>query len=157
MNNPVESFELQRINPYQAAPDALRALLLLDTAVAQLGIERELLDLVKLRASQINGCAYYVDLIARDARKHGESERRLDVLAMWRDTPFFTLRERAALAWTESLTLIAETHAPDEDFERLGLHFSDSEMVDLTVAIGAINAWNRLSIGFRRMPLPEGA
>lgn len=157
MNNPVEKFELERINPYQASPDALRALLLLDTAVAQLGIERKLLDLVRLRASQINGCAYYADLIARDARKHGESERRLDVLALWRDTPFFTPRERAALAWTESLTRVIESHAPDEDFERLGLHFSDSEMVDLTVAIGAINAWNRLSIGFRRMPLPEGA
>lgn len=157
MNKPMERPAMQRVNPYHASPDALRALLLLDTAVTQLGVERDLLDLVKLRASQINGCAYSVDLHAREARKRGENERRIDTLAMWRDTPFFTERERAALAWTESLTRIVDTHAPDEDFERLCTQFTESEMVDLTVAIGAVNAWNRLSIAFRRMPLPHEA
>ena len=154
MNDMTVKLDPPRANPHHASPDAVRALILLDTAVGQLGVERELLDLVKLRASQLNGCAYSVDLHARDARKHAGNERRLDVLGVWRDTPFFSPRERAALAWTEALTLIAETHAPDEDFERLATHFTDREIVDLTVAIGAVNAWNRLSIAFRKMPLP---
>lgn len=153
MNDMTVKFDPPRANPHQASPDGVRALILLDTAVGQLGIERELLDLVKLRASQINGCAYSVDLHSREARKHPGNERRLDVLGVWRDTPFFSPRERAALAWTEALTRVGETHAPDEDFERLAIHFTDREMVDLTVAIGAVNAWNRLSIAFRKMPL----
>jgi len=109
-----------------------------------------LLDLVKLRASQINGCAYCVDLHASDLRKKGETERRLYALPVWREAPFFTPRERAALAWTESLTLLAQTQAPDADFEAVREHFSERELVDLTVAIGAINTWNRLSVGFRK-------
>jgi AhpD family alkylhydroperoxidase len=117
-----------------------------------LGIDPRLLDLIKLRASQINGCAFFMDLHASDARKAGESERRLATVSAWRDTPFFTERERAALAWTESLTNIAQTHAPDADYEALAAQFDAREMANLTLAIVTINAWNRFAIGFRKMP-----
>jgi AhpD family alkylhydroperoxidase len=140
----------QRLDFYKASPDAIKAMVALEGAIAKLGVEPALLDLVKLRASQINGCAYCVDLHASDLRKKGETERRLYALPVWREAPFFTPRERAALAWTESLTLLAQTHAPDADFEAVREHFSEREMVDLTVAIGAINTWNRLSVGFRK-------
>ena len=144
-----------RIDPYAAAPDAIRALTALEAAVTQLGIEPLLLDLVKLRASQINGCAFCVDLHASDARKKGESERRLAAVVVWRDTPFFTPRERAALAWTELLTRICEAHPSASDYAVLALQFEPAEMVDLSVAIGTINAWNRLSIGFAKQPSPK--
>jgi AhpD family alkylhydroperoxidase len=110
---------------------------------------------VKLRASQINGCAYCVDLHCADARKKGETERRLYGVAVWHDTPFFTPRERVALEWTEALTLISQTHAPDDAFSALGAEFSPAEMVNLSLAIGTINTWNRLSIGFRASPPAE--
>jgi AhpD family alkylhydroperoxidase len=140
----------QRLDFYKASPDAIKAMVALEGAIAKLGLEPPLLDLVKLRASQINGCAYCVDLHASDLRKKGETERRLYALPVWREAPFFTPRERAALAWTESLTLLAQTQAPDADFEAVREHFSERELVDLTVAIGAINTWNRLSVGFRK-------
>jgi AhpD family alkylhydroperoxidase len=124
----------------------------LEKAVSKLGLEPRLLDLVKLRASQINGCAFCVDMHSSDLRKAGESERRVYAVAVWRETPFFTERERAALAWTEAITRVSETHAPDEDYELLRSHFNDKEMVDLTLAIVTINGWNRLAVGFRKMP-----
>ena len=138
-----------RLDFYKASPDAAKAMLALEAAVKSLGLESSLLELVKLRASQINGCAYCVDMHSRDARKHGESERRLYAIAVWREAPFFTERERAALAWTEALTRISETRAPDADYEWLSSQFNERERVDLTLAINAINGWNRLAIGFR--------
>jgi AhpD family alkylhydroperoxidase len=142
----------QRIDFYKASPDAIKALIALEAAVIKLGFEAPLLELVKLRASQINGCAFCVDLHTSDARKRGETERRLYAVSVWRETPFFSARERAALAWTEAITNIAQTHAPDEDYNNLSTHFSEREMVNLTLAINTINSWNRLSIGFRKMP-----
>ena len=138
-----------RLDFYKASPDAAKAMLALEAAVKSLGLEPSLIELVKLRASQINGCAYCVDMHSRDARKHGESERRLYAIAVWREAPFFTERERAALAWTEALTRISETRAPDADYEWLSSQFNERERVDLTLAINAINGWNRLAIGFR--------
>ena len=140
----------QRLDFYKASPDALKALIALDVAVGKLGLEPALLDLVKLRASQINGCAFCVDLHASDLRKKGESERRVYAVTVWRETPFFTPRERAALAWTEAITCVADTHAPDADYDALRAEFSEAERVNLTLAIGLINSWNRLSIGFRK-------
>ncbi|MDM0032939.1 carboxymuconolactone decarboxylase family protein [Variovorax sp. J22P271] len=140
----------QRLDFYKASPDALKALISLEVAVGKLGLEPALLDLVKLRASQINGCAFCVDLHASDLRKKGETERRLYAVPVWRETPFFTPRERAALAWTEAITQVATQHAPDPDYEALSAEFSERERVDLTLAIGVINSWNRLSIGFRK-------
>lgn len=138
-----------RLDFYKASPLAAKAMLTLENSVKHLGIDPTLLDLVKLRASQINGCAYCVDMHSTEARKRGESERRLYAVSAWREAPFFTDRERAALAWTESLTLISETRAPDADYEWLSSQFNEAERVDLTVAINAINGWNRLAVGFR--------
>ena len=142
----------QRIDFYKASPDAIKALIALEAAVIKLGLEAPLMELIKLRTSQINGCAYCVDMHTSDARKKGETERRLYAVSVWRETPFFSARERAALAWTEAITNIAHTRAPDEDYNNLSAHFSDREMVDLTLAINTINSWNRLAIGFRKMP-----
>ncbi|CAI8841105.1 carboxymuconolactone decarboxylase family protein [Pseudomonas chlororaphis] len=141
-----------RIDFYTASPDALKAMIALETAVSKLPLEKSLIELVKLRASQINGCAFCVDMHTADARKSGETERRLYAVSVWRETPFFTDRERAALAWTESLTRVSETHAPDADYELLSSQFSPSEQVDLSLAIATINGWNRLAVGFRKMP-----
>ena len=141
-----------RIDFYTASPDALKAMIALDTAVSKLPLEKPLIELVKLRASQINGCAFCVDMHTADARKAGETERRLYAVSVWRETPFFTPRERAALAWTESLTQLSQTHAPDEDYEQAASQFTPKELVDLTVAIATINSWNRLAVGFRKMP-----
>jgi len=141
-----------RINFYAASSAAIQALSALEAAVNQLGLEPSLLELVKLRASQINGCAYCVDLHTTEARKAGETERRLHGVAVWRETPFFSERERAALAWTESLTQLSLTHAPDADYALIAAHFSDKEMVDLTLAISTINSWNRFAVGFRKQP-----
>jgi len=143
---------MQRINYYTASPDAMQAMMALEKAVSGLGLEKPLMELVKLRASQINGCAYCVDMHAADARKAGESERRLMGVSVWRETPFFTPRERAALAWTEALTLLAQTHAPDEDYAAIHEHFTPAEQVNLTLAIATINAWNRFGVGFRVHP-----
>ncbi|MCY1281144.1 alkylhydroperoxidase AhpD family core domain protein [compost metagenome] len=141
-----------RLDFYAASPEALKAMLALDAAVSKLPLEKSLLELVKLRASQINGCAFCVDLHSLDARKRGETERRLYAVAVWRESNFFSPRERAALAWTEALTRLSETHAPDEDYAELSTQFSERERVDLTLAINTINSWNRLSVGFRKVP-----
>jgi len=116
-------------------------------------LDHSLIHLVKMRASQINGCAYCLDMHSRDARKNGETEQRLYVLDAWRETELFTVRERAALAWTEALTLISQTHAPDAVYGEVSAQFSDAELANLTLLIGTINTWNRVAIGFR-MPLP---
>jgi AhpD family alkylhydroperoxidase len=121
----------------------------LEDHLVKSGIEISLYHLVKTRASQINGCAYCIHMHTRDARAHGETEERLYLLDAWRESPLYSDRERAALAWTESLTLIAETRAPDDVFDEVKKHFSDDEIVKLTVLIGAINAWNRLAISLR--------
>ncbi len=144
-----------RIDFYTASPDALKAMIALESAVSMLPLEKNLIELVKLRASQINGCAFCLDMHTADARKGGETERRLYTLSAWRETPFFSPRERAALTWTESLTLLSQTHAPDEDYEFASAQFTPKEMVDLTVAITTINAWNRLAVGFRKMPVAD--
>ena len=142
----------QRLDFYKASPDAIKALLALEVALGKRGLDTTLVNLVKLRASQINGCAYCVDTHTSDARKAGEAERRLYAVSVWRETPFFTPRERAALAWTESLTCLAQTHAADSDYALLRAQFNEVERVDLTLVIGAINIWNRLGVGFRKTP-----
>ena len=138
-----------RLDPYKAAPETVKAMMALETHLANSGLETSLYHLVKTRASQINGCAYCVHMHTKDARAHGETEERLYLLSAWRESPLYTERERAALAWTESLTLIAETHAPDEDYNAVRAQFSEEELVKLTILIGAINTWNRLAISFR--------
>jgi len=138
-----------RIDYAKAAPGALEAMYGLEKYVRQSGLEPALLELVKLRASQINGCAFCVDMHTKDARARGETEQRLYAVVVWRDTPFFTGRERAALAWTEAVTQVSWQHVPDDVYEWARQHFSEKELVDLTVAIIAINGWNRLSISFR--------
>ena len=142
----------QRLDFYKASPDAMKAMSALEVAIGKRGFDVSLVNLVKLRASQINGCAYCVDQHTSDARKAGETERRLYTVSVWRETPLFTVRERAALAWTESLTRLPDTHAPDADYLALHGHFSESEIVDLTLVIGAINVWNRFGVGFRMSP-----
>lgn len=139
----------QRINWYALAPQGLAAQLGLETYARESGLEHSLLELVKTRASQINGCAYCLDMHTKDARAEGETEQRLYTLSAWRETPFFSERERAALAWTEAITCISEGGASDALFEQARAHFSDKELVDLTLAIVAINGWNRLAIAFR--------
>ncbi|MBC9206768.1 carboxymuconolactone decarboxylase family protein [Roseomonas aerophila] len=143
----------QRLNYAKAAPDLLQAMYALEKAVASSGLDHSLLELVKTRASQINGCAFCIDMHTRDARKAGETEARLYLLNAWREAPHhYTPKERAALAWTEALTLVATTHAPQADYDALAPHFADAETVALTLAITTINAWNRLSIGFGSVP-----
>ena len=138
-----------RISLPKAAPDTYAAIRELDATIQRSGLDKTIIELVKMRASQINGCAYCLDMHSKDARAEGETEQRLYTLDAWRETPFFSSRERAALAWTEALTLISQTHAPDDVFEELRAHFSEREIADLTLAIGAINAWNRFAISFR--------
>ena len=142
----------QRLDFYKASPDAMKALIALEIALGKRGLDTTLVNLVKLRASQINGCAYCVDTHTSDARKAGETERRLYAVSVWRETPFFTPRERAALAWTEALTCLAQTHAPEADYAGLQAQFSEVGSVDLTLVIGVINIWNRLAVGFRKTP-----
>jgi AhpD family alkylhydroperoxidase len=143
---------MQRLDFAKASPAAYKALLGVENYVRDTGLEHSLLELVKLRASQINGCGFCVDMHARDARKAGEDERRLYAVAAWRETPFFSPRERAALAWTEALTRLCHQPALDGDFAALREHFSEREMVDLSLAISAINSWNRLAVGFGAQP-----
>jgi len=141
-----------RLDFYTASPDVLKAMIALETATNKLGIDPVLMELIKLRASQINGCAFCVDMHSADMRKAGETERRIAAVVVWREAPFFTPAERAVLAWTEALTRIADTHAPDAVYEELSAHFSPKQMVDITLAINTINSWNRLSVGFRKLP-----
>ncbi len=116
------------------------------------GLDPVLLNLMRMRASQINGCAYCIDMHSKDLRALGESEQRIYELDAWRETPFYSDRERAALEWTEAVTLISQNHVPDELYERVRAHFSEQEMVSLTLAVVAINSWNRLAISFRQVP-----
>lgn len=141
-----------RLSYEKAAPGALRAMLSLEKYVQESGLERSLLELVKTRASQINGCAYCIDMHTKDARAAGETEQRLYALNAWRETPFYTDRERAALAWTEAVTLVHNGHVPDEVFQQAQEQFTDNELVNLTTAVVAINGWNRLAIAFRAVP-----
>ena len=139
----------QRLDYFGAAPDTMNAMLAFEGAVRNSGLETSLIELVKTRASQINGCAYCLHMHTRDARENGETEERLHLLAAWRESSLYTPRERAALAWTDALTLIAQTQAPDGDYAELRRYFSEDEMVKLTLLIGAINVWNRIAVGFR--------
>jgi len=141
-----------RLNHPEASPKVLQAMLALETAVRSLGLEAPLLQLVKLRASQINGCAYCIDLHSREAHAAGESHRRLHLLAAWREAPCYTARERAALAWTDAVTRVSETHVPDEVFQEARAQLSEAELVNLTLAVVAINGWNRFAISFRMSP-----
>ena len=139
-----------RIDVYKyLKSDGAQAMLALGKAVDASGLERSLLDLVKVRASQINGCAYCLDMHSKDLRAAGETEQRLYLLSAWREAPFYTARERAALAWTEALTLVADGHVPDEVYAEARGQFDEKELVDLSLAVVAINGWNRLAIGFR--------
>ncbi len=140
----------QRIDYHQGA--AYQAMAGLERYVRNCGLEHALLELVKTRASQINGCAYCIDMHTKDARAGGESEQRLYALCAWRETPFYTERERAALEWTEALTLISENNIPDSLYEAVRQHFTESELVNLSMAIITINGWNRLAIPFRSVP-----
>ena len=143
----------QRLNAQKVAPGALHAMLALEKHVRQSSrLESSLLELVRMRASQINGCAYCLDMHSKDARANGESEQRLYALNAWRETPFFTDRERAALAWTEAVTQVSENHIPDAVYDEVRPRFTEEELVNLTLAIVVINGWNRLSISFRAVP-----
>jgi AhpD family alkylhydroperoxidase len=141
-----------RLDYPKVAPGAVRAIYAMERFVADSGLERALVDLIKLRASQINGCAYCIDMHWKDARAAGETEQRLYSLNAWRETPFYTDRERAALAWTEAVTLLGEGHVPDAVYEETRGQFSEQDLVALTVAVAAINAWNRVNVSFRTMP-----
>lgn len=136
-------------NPHKLAPEQIKAMMALEASFATSSLEESLRHLVKLRASQINGCAFCIHMHTTDARKHGESEMRLYMLNAWRESTLYSDRERAALAWTDSLTRLAETGAPDADYELVKAQFSEAEQVQLTLLIGAINVWNRLQVGFR--------
>jgi AhpD family alkylhydroperoxidase len=141
-----------RMNFFQVAPETINALMALENQVTSSGLEQSLIELVKTRASQINGCAYCINMHTQDARKHGETEQRLYLLNAWREAPAYTDRERAALAWTDAVTLISDTRAPEDVYQEVRAHFSEAETVNLTMLIATINAWNRLAISFRAMP-----
>jgi AhpD family alkylhydroperoxidase len=141
-----------RLEAQKASPAAYRAMFGLEKFVRESGLEPPLLELVKMRASQINGCAYCLDMHSKDARAAGETEQRLYALNAWRETPFYTDRERAALEWTEAVTLVAQGHVPDEIYQEVRRHFSEEELVNLTMAVVAINGWNRIAISFRAVP-----
>jgi len=141
-----------RIDLMHVNPGVIHAMLGLERQVHQAGLDEKLLDLVRMRASQINGCAYCLDMHSKDARAMGETEQRLYSLEAWRETPYYSARERAALEWTEALTLVSQTHAPDDVFERVREQFSEDELVHLSLAIVAINGWNRLNIAARTVP-----
>ncbi|HEU5228843.1 MAG TPA: carboxymuconolactone decarboxylase family protein [Ktedonobacteraceae bacterium] len=138
-----------RLDHTKAAPGVYRAMGQLEHYVRNCGLESSLIELIKMRASQINGCAYCLDMHTKDARAAGESEQRLYLLSAWREAPFYSERERAALEWTEALTLIAENDVSDELYNRVKPHFTDEELANLSLAIITINGWNRLAISFR--------
>lgn len=141
-----------RLDPHKAAPEAMKALLALQAHVNVSKLEQNLLELVKYRASQINGCAWCMDMHAKDARAAGETEQRIYLLSAWRECPFYSARERAALAWTEAVTLLGDGSVPDEVFAEASAQFSEAELVELTMAIIAINGWNRINVAFRTVP-----
>ncbi|UGX88068.1 MULTISPECIES: carboxymuconolactone decarboxylase family protein [unclassified Phyllobacterium] len=136
-----------RLNPYNYP--VMKPMLAMEETVVKSGLEHSLIELVKMRASQINHCAFCIDMHSKDAIKNGETTQRLFLLDAWRESPLYSDRERAALGWTEALTLVAQTNAPDSDFEALKPHFTEEEIVKLTMLIVTINAWNRISVGFR--------
>jgi AhpD family alkylhydroperoxidase len=142
----------QRLDAHVTTPEAYATMLALEGYLDRCGLERSLIELVKLRASQINGCAYCIDMHTKDARAAGETEQRLYLLDAWRESPFYSPRERAALAWAESVTRVSETHVPDDVFDEARRHFGEKELADLNWVVVAINAWNRLAIPFRTPP-----
>jgi AhpD family alkylhydroperoxidase len=133
----------------QAAPDAMKALFALEAALQKSGLEHSLFHLVKIRASQINGCAYCIHMHTRDARAQGETEERIYLLDAWRESPLYSARERAALAWAEAVTLVSQTHVPDDVYETVRAQFSEADIAKLTLLVGTINLWNRLAISLR--------
>ena len=141
-----------RIDLMQVSSGVIQAMLGLERQVRQAGFDHALLNLVRMRASQINGCAYSLDMHSKDARAAGETEQRLYGLEAWRETPYYSARERAALEWTETLTLVSESRVPDDVFERVREQFSEDELVHLSLAIVSINGWNRLNIAARTVP-----
>lgn len=139
-----------RLNFAKVAPDAYKAVAALEQYVAKdSGLEPAIIHLIKLRASQINGCAYCVDMHVKESRHDGLSEQWINLMSVWQESPIYTPRERALLGWVEAVTLIAQTRAPDADYEALRAHFSEEDCVNITVAISTINVWNRLAVGFR--------
>lgn len=141
-----------RIDTARVSPNAYKAMRALQAYVDGTGLEQSLRELLQIRASQINGCAFCLHMHFRDARKHGESQERLDLVSAWREAPVFTSRERAALAWTEAVTLVADSHVPDDIYEAARAEFSEQELVDLTMAVVTINSWNRPMVSFRIPP-----
>lgn len=142
----------RRIPYFQVAPEGIKAIQGVDPYLKSTNIEPRLRALVELRTSQINGCAYCVDLHSRQAREHGETQQRLDCLCVWRETTFFDDRERAAFAWAETVTNVSQTNVPDAAYEEVKQHFNDKDLVDLTLIIATMNAWNRIAISFRANP-----
>ena len=142
----------QRIDVTKVSPAVYQAAAALQTYVDQSGLDAKLRELIKIRASQINGCAFCLAMHTRDARKIGETDERMHLLAAWREAPVYNARERAALAWVEAITLVTQGHVPDEAFEAVRKQFSEKEIVDLTAAAVAINTWNRIAIAFRVPP-----
>lgn len=142
----------KRIEWAKAAPEAFQAMVGLEKALGKSGLDNSLLELIRVRASQINGCAYCINMHANDARKAGETEARLQTLSVWHETTFFTAREQAVLAWVECLTLLSVHHAPQDQYETLLEHFSEGEIANITLAIATINAWNRFGVGFAMAP-----
>ena len=141
-----------RIDLTKVNPGIMQAMFGLEKQIRKAGLDHRLLDLVKMRASQMNGCAYCLDMHSKDARAGGETEQRLYGLSAWRETPYYSARERAALEWTEALTLVSETHVPDEVFDRVREQFSEDELAHLSLAVVAINGWNRLNVAARTIP-----
>jgi AhpD family alkylhydroperoxidase len=141
-----------RIDYRKFSPEPLQALLAMEKYLAGCGLDHKFIHLLKLRASQINGCAYCIDMHSIDARAAGETEQRLYALDAWRETPFFSGRERAGLAWIEAVTLVSNAHVPDSVYDEAKAHFSEKELVDLTYLAATINAWNRLAIALRSVP-----
>lgn len=142
----------KRLNYYAAAPQAMKAMMGLEKAASESVLPLALRELVRIRASQINGCAYCIDMHTADAANQGETLRRLAALSAWKETPFFNQQERAALLWTETLTRVATTHAPDDIYEEVASAFNDQELAELTFVIATINAWNRFGVGFAMQP-----
>jgi len=138
-----------RFNFFKAAPDAYQAVAALEDYVQNSGIEKRLVHLIKLRASIINGCAYCVDMHSKEALHGGLTQQWINLISAWKESPIYDARERALLGWVDAVTNLAQTGAPDDTYEALKAHFSEEEMTKLTVAIGAINVWNRLAVGFR--------
>ena len=139
----------QRIDVMKVAPDSYKAVVALETAIQRSGLEKRLIHLLKIRASQINGCAFCVDMHVKEARRDGLGEQWINLICAWKESPVFDARERALLAWTDAVTRLPETGAPDAEFASLREHFSDAEIANLTIAIGTINVWNRIAVGFR--------